>query len=105
MDRGRVSLVSRRGNYLRGYVPAFPGSLERTSHPLFSTGRSSVPERRASFEALQGVMGHRVGVEDVAFLAFDLLWLGGRSLQRMPYDERREERSTPTPRTDVHGPR
>jgi bifunctional non-homologous end joining protein LigD len=44
-----------------------------------------------SFEALQGVMRRRVGVEGVAFLAFDLLWLRGRSCQRVPYDERREE--------------
>jgi hypothetical protein len=85
--------------------PGVSGFLGADIAPAVLDGRSSVPERRASFEALQGVMGHRVGVEDVAFLAFDLLWLGGRSLQRMPYDERREERLTPTPRTDVHGPR
>jgi hypothetical protein len=38
-----------------------------------------------SFEALQGVIRRRLGFEDVAFLAFDLLWLRGRSLQRAPY--------------------
>jgi bifunctional non-homologous end joining protein LigD len=56
------------------------------------TVRSSASRNgEESFEALQGVMRRRLGGEDVAFLAFDLLWLHGRSLQRMPYAERREE--------------
>jgi bifunctional non-homologous end joining protein LigD len=36
-------------------------------------------------------MRRHVGVEDVAFLAFDLLWHRGRSLQRIPTPERRVE--------------
>src|SRR3712207_1683493 len=50
---------------------------------------------RPSFERLQGRMHLTTGVEararrtPVAYVAFDLLWLDGESLVRLPYTERR----------------
>jgi bifunctional non-homologous end joining protein LigD len=91
INRGRVSLVSRRGHDLTRLCPGVP-VLAGTSEPAVLDGEIvAFRNGEQSFEALQGVMRERVGVEDVAFLAFDLLWLGGRSLQRVPYEERRDE--------------
>jgi bifunctional non-homologous end joining protein LigD len=91
VDRGRVSLVSRRGHDLTRLCPGVSVLAGRAEPAVFDGEIVAFRNGEQSFEALQGVMRRRIGVEDVAFLAFDLLWLSGRSLQRVPYDERRAE--------------
>lgn len=89
LDRGRASLISRRGNDLTPGVSVLaqadiaPGVLDGEIVG-FSNGEQSS-------EALQGVMRRRVRVADVAFVAFDLVWLSGHSLERTPHIERREQ--------------
>jgi bifunctional non-homologous end joining protein LigD len=92
VDRGRVSLVSRRGNDLTRLCPAVSILAEAEIGPAVLDGEIvAFRNGEQSFEALQRVMRRPDGVEDVAFLPFDLLWLAGRSLQRVPYEERRGE--------------
>jgi bifunctional non-homologous end joining protein LigD len=87
IDRGRASLISRHGNDLTRLCPGV--SADRISHPRCSTVRSW---RSGVGAELRGAPRRDApsGVDDVTFL-FDLLWLRGRSLQRTPYTERREE--------------
>jgi bifunctional non-homologous end joining protein LigD len=92
VDRRRASLVSRRRNDLTRLCPGVSVLAEGDLASVVLDGEIvSFRGGQQSFEALQGVMRRQVGVEDVAFLIFDLLWLRGRSLQRTPYLERREE--------------
>ncbi|WP_394839900.1 DNA ligase D [Pendulispora rubella] len=47
-------------------------------------------EGRPSFEALQRWLGGDTKSAQIAFAAFDLLWLDGRDLRKAPIEERRE---------------
>jgi bifunctional non-homologous end joining protein LigD len=49
----------------------------------------ALTDGQQSFEALQAAMRRQVGVDDVAFLAFDLLWFRGTSQVGVPYADRR----------------
>jgi bifunctional non-homologous end joining protein LigD len=85
LDQGRVSLISRRGNDLTRLCPGVSVLTGAHVAPAVLDGEIvAFRNGEQSFEALQGMMRRHVGVEDVAFLAFDLLWLRGRSLQRTP---------------------
>jgi bifunctional non-homologous end joining protein LigD len=87
-----VRLLSRRGHDLTRLCPGvsildgagFGSAVLDGEIVAFRDGRQS-------FEALQETMRRRTGVQDVAFLAFDLLWFQGRSLLAVPYEKRRDE--------------
>src|SRR5512132_4474751 len=88
---GSARLLSRRGNDLTRLCPGVSmlGTLDLG--PAVLDGEIvAFRHGQQSFEALQTAMRRRNGVEDVAFLAFDLLWLRGKSLLARPYLERRE---------------
>jgi ATP-dependent DNA ligase len=68
VDRGRAALVSRRGNDLTRLCPGASVLVEADVAPAVLDGEIvAFREGQQSFEALQGVMRRRVGVEDVAF--------------------------------------
>jgi bifunctional non-homologous end joining protein LigD len=91
VDRS-VRLLSRRGNDLTRLCPGVSVLAKLDLGPAVLDGEIvAFRDGNQSFEALQGVMRHRTGVEDVASLAFDVLWLRGRSLLAVPYCKRRLE--------------
>jgi len=100
-DGGRLRLASRNGNDI---TPRYP-ELRELGRAL--AGRQAVldgevvafgEDGRPSFQQLQRRMHltsehavRRLAASDpVAYVIFDLLWLDGRSLLALPYDERRE---------------
>ncbi|MCW2996445.1 MAG: ligD [Conexibacter sp.] len=99
-EPGRMRFVTRNGNDI---TPRYPelGRLNRalSMHRAILDGEVVAfdAEGRPSFEALQGRMHltrdaqvRRLAKEKpVTYMAFDLLWLDGRSLMDLPYAERR----------------
>jgi ATP-dependent DNA ligase len=88
---GSVRLLSRRGSDLTRLCPGVSVLGKLDIGPAVLDGEIvAFQDGQQSFEALQGAMRRRSGVDDVAFLAFDLLWLRGESLLARSYVERRE---------------
>jgi bifunctional non-homologous end joining protein LigD len=92
---------SRRGDDITGRYPELAGlaaQLEGRRAVLDGEIVSLNDDGTSSFQRLQRRIGlasevesrRRAAVEPVTFVAFDLLYLGDRSLLRTPYSERRE---------------
>ena len=96
-----LRLESRNLNDVTRQYPEVGGVADALAgHRAVLDGEiASFDERgRPSFERLQGRMhltdaaaiGRRMRLTPVAYLVFDLLWLDGDSLLKLPYSERRE---------------
>src|SRR5579872_1882469 len=97
IERGRVTLLSRRGNDWTANFPEIAkaaAALEVRSALLDGEVCSVLPDGRTSFQALQNSTGRRV------YFVFDLLYLDGRALARDPLDARKAAL-----KTIVRGPR
>jgi len=99
-DRGRLRLLSRRHNDYTSRVPELAAlAPEVGSRRLILDGElvALIAGGRPSFQALQMRIGPQMGPRPLgepsqpalAYLIFDLLYLDGRSLLRLPYAERR----------------
>lgn len=99
-DRGRLRLLSRRHIDYTSRVPELAAlAPEVGSLRLILDGElvALIAGGRPSFQALQLRLGPRLGPKPsgepppsaLAYLIFDLLYLDGRSLQPLPYIERR----------------
>lgn len=99
IDGGRLRLASRNGNDFTASYPevaplgaAFGGVQAVLDGEIIATA-----EGRPSFAALQrrihvsdpAEVGRLVGDAPVSYLAFDVLYLGGSSLLKVPYAQRR----------------
>ena len=96
---GGLRLESRNLNDVTARYPevhGLAGALSGREAVLDGEVVAFDEQGRPSFERLQGRMHLTRGVEGraravpVAYMAFDLIWLDGESLQRRPYTERRE---------------
>jgi bifunctional non-homologous end joining protein LigD len=90
IDDGAVRLISRRGNDLTRLCPAVSIVGKSVTGPAVLDGEIvAFRDGQLSFEALQTATRRQAGVNDVAFLAFDLLWFRGVSQLDMAYADRR----------------
>src|SRR4051812_20776480 len=96
---GSLRLESRNLNDVTSRYPevaGLPDALGGRDAVLDGEVVAFDEEGRPSFERLQGRMHLTTGVAararlvPVAYVAFDLLWLEGENLMRLPYSERRE---------------
>ena len=91
VDRGRVTLLSRRGHEWTDDFPevaAGAARLDVTSALLDGEVAAVMPDGRTSFQAMQrGWSGTR---PDIAYFVFDLLHLDGEDLTPLPLDERKQ---------------
>ncbi|MET0603397.1 MAG: DNA polymerase ligase N-terminal domain-containing protein, partial [Baekduia sp.] len=99
-EPGRMRLVTRNGNDVTARYPEL-GRMNRalSMHRAILDGEVVAfdADGKPSFAALQGRMHltrdaqvRRLAKEaPVNYMAFDLLWLDGRSLMDLPYEERR----------------
>jgi bifunctional non-homologous end joining protein LigD len=88
VDRGRVALLSRRGNDWAGHFPAVRDAVATLpARRLLVDGEVAavLPDGRTSFQGLQNV-GR--GAE-LAYFVFDLLHVDGDDVARLPLDERK----------------
>ena len=90
---GRTRLVSRRGNDLTHLCPEVASFGEGHADTVLDGELVAFVDGQPSFEALQVVMRKRTPAS-VAFLAFDALWIDGRSLLDETYNRRREALET-----------
>ncbi len=96
--RGRVTIVSRRGNDVTAGYPELAGMAERIGASAVLDGEIVTMDDagRPSFERLQRRMHVRrpppelVTEVPVHFLAFDLLWYDGELLVPLPQEARRQ---------------
>src|SRR3954454_2956513 len=100
---GTLRLESRNLNDVTPRYPELGGLVEALGgHEAVLDGEVVAfdEQGRPSFERLQGRMHLTTGVEararllPVVYVAFDLLWLDGESLMRLPYSERRARLET-----------
>jgi bifunctional non-homologous end joining protein LigD len=108
-EPGRMRLVTRNGNDVTARYPELARMNRALSmHRAILDGEVVAFDAggRPSFGALQGRMHltreaqvKRLAKEaPVTYMAFDLVWLDGRSLMDRPYEERRAARAGPRPR-------
>src|SRR4051794_9355889 len=99
VKNGKARLESRNLNDVTARYPEVQGLAEavRKREAVFDGEVVAFDEHgRSSFERLQGRMHLTRGVEaraklvPVVYCIFDLLWLDGEDLMRLPYEERRE---------------
>ena len=101
VDGGRLRLQARSGRDITPRYPELRGlGRALAGHEAILDGEVVAfgPEGRPSFQKLQGRMHltsehavRRLSESDpVSYIVFDLLWLDGRSLMELRYDERRE---------------
>ena len=96
---GSTRLLSRRGNDLTYMCAAIDSLGAAVPDTVLDGELVAFSDGHPSFGALEGVM-RREQPASVAFLAFDVLWLGGVSLVDKTYEERRaalEALSLPDP--------
>ena len=86
---GRTRLLSRHGNDLTHPCPDIASRGQGHADTVLDGELVAFVDGQPSFEALQGVMRSRTP-GSVGFLAFDALWIGGRSLLDETYERRRE---------------
>jgi bifunctional non-homologous end joining protein LigD len=92
IQRGKVRMLTRHGN---DWTPRFrPIAAILADLPVkaaYLDGEIAVltPYGISDFGALQETLGRRGRSRELAFIAFDLLHLGGRDLRRLPMIERR----------------
>ncbi len=98
---GRVQLLTRNGNDVSAAYPELRGlAAALGSREAILDGEIVALDRqgRPSFQGLQermhlrsaAAVRRRAAADPVTYLIFDLLWLDGRSLMEMPYEQRRE---------------
>ena len=91
MKRGRVTLYTRNGN---DWTSAFPeiaaavNKLQLGDALLDGEAAMVLPDGRTSFQAMQNAASPAARPHLVYFV-FDLLRLGGKSLEALPLDERK----------------
>jgi bifunctional non-homologous end joining protein LigD len=88
LDRGRVALLSRRGNDWAEHFPAVREAVAKLpAERLLIDGEVAavLPDGRTSFQGLQN-LGR--GAE-LAYFVFDLLHLDGEDVARLPLEERK----------------
>jgi bifunctional non-homologous end joining protein LigD len=86
IQRGRVTLLSRRGNDWTAHFPDIAkaaAAMKLTSALIDGEACSVLADGRTSFQALQNSSGRLI------YFAFDLLYLDGRSLLREPLHARK----------------
>jgi bifunctional non-homologous end joining protein LigD len=91
VDRGKVRLVTRRGNdWTERFAAIAKDAEELAPHRVVLDGEAVVldAEGRPDFQALQNAMG--TGQEDLFLYAFDLLWLDGWDLRGASLRARKE---------------
>ena len=91
VDRGRVKLLTRRGNDWTDRFAVIAGDADGfDGHTLVLDGEAVVldAEGRPDFQALQNAMGD--GREELYLYAFDLLYLDGWDLRDAPLRARKE---------------
>jgi DNA ligase 1 len=101
-NSGRVEIYSRDLRRITGQFPELAESARRFDVDLILDGEiiAFEHERKLTFFDLQKRLGRKdegpdlfataSGDVPVAFVAFDLLWLNGRSLLKTPLEERRQ---------------
>jgi bifunctional non-homologous end joining protein LigD len=93
IDKGRVTLVSRNG---KDWTAAFPevaraaGRLAVKSALLDGEICIVLPDGRTSFQALQNAFRGGGSRDGLVYVAFDLLYLDGRTLVREPLTTRKQ---------------
>jgi bifunctional non-homologous end joining protein LigD len=91
IDKGRVDLVSRRANDWTASFPAVrDAARELPLKNALIDGEVAVvePSGRTSFQELQNAF-ERGSANNVVYFAFDLLFLDGEDLSRLPLEERK----------------
>lgn len=100
LDDGETTLCGRRGDDITFRYPELQPLAEAVGRQAILDGEIVAfdPEGRPSFGRLQRRMGltnelvirRRLSEAAVTYVAFDLLWIDGRSLLSEPYERRRE---------------
>lgn len=102
LDRGRIQVLTRRQQDYTSRLPGLRALAEsRAGQRLVLDGElvALLPGGRTSFHELHNLIGPRLGPQPqergsageaaLVYLAFDLLYLDGRTLLHAPYRERR----------------
>lgn len=86
---GILKLSSRGGHDYTKKYPPIARALEQLTHDVVLDGEAIVlnQEGKPDFDALQQFNGQKSGV---FFYVFDILWLDGRDLMKLPLFERKE---------------
>lgn len=96
IEPGRVRIFTRGGNDWTGRFPSIAADAPNLgANTAIIDGEAVVLDEkgRSDFGLLQRALGRRPGVHgpgEILLFAFDLLFLDGRDLRRLPYAERRQ---------------
>jgi bifunctional non-homologous end joining protein LigD len=90
---GNVRLVTRKGNdWTARFAPVAEALAALEAREAVVDGEACILDDRgrSSFQLLQGWLGGERVKGTLVFATFDLLWVDGRDLRRLPIEERRE---------------